>query len=78
MINAPQKAAEQKSGLNCPKCQFFIQMAIEDLLYKQAFVCPGCQLELKMMRGQSTESLELLQKVHVAHKNLESVKQFDL
>lgn len=76
MALANQIKQQREPGMPCPRCHFFIKMSIEDLLYKNEFICPGCSLKLTLDRGQSRESLKALQHLHVAIKNLEAVKKF--
>ncbi|MEM6820775.1 MAG: hypothetical protein AAF558_02375 [Verrucomicrobiota bacterium] len=70
----PKGEKPREPGITCPKCKFFIQMAIQDLLTQSVFVCPGCGLKLNLDRGASRGSLQALQQLNVALKNLESVK----
>ena len=78
-MNNPIKTPETRSpGFNCPKCNFFIEMSIQSLLYDENHKCPGCFTIFNMNRSKSTDALELIQKLHVAMKNLDSVKEFKL
>lgn len=76
MLPNQQTQKQKEPGMLCPRCNFFILFTIEDILYKTEFTCPGCSLKLTLNRSQSRESLEALQQLHVAIKNLESVKHF--
>lgn len=64
------------SGMPCPECQFFIQLSLEDLLYKQSFQCPSCLLEITMNRGDSQEALKLLQDVKIAMDEVKTSRHF--
>ncbi len=66
------------SGMPCPECQFFIQISLEDLLYKQSFQCPSCLLEITMNRSNSQEALQLLQDVKIAIDEVKKSRQFSL
>ncbi len=70
-----QSPQERRPGMPCPECKFFIEMPMEDILYKSSFVCPGCGLKLELQRQQSQTSLAALQQLHVAMKNMDSVKK---
>lgn len=69
---------QPKPGMACPQCGFFIDITIEDLLYKGSIICPGCTLELTMNRDSSRESLQALQDLHTAIKNVEALKKQSL
>jgi hypothetical protein len=73
----PPQKRERSPGFNCPKCNFFIEMSIESLLYDSTHTCPGCTTVFSMDRTQSTEALKVIQQLHVAMKNIETVKKFD-
>jgi len=73
----PSQKRERSPGFNCPKCNFFIEMTIESLLYESTQTCPGCTTVFSMDRTQSKEALQLIQRLHVAMKNIETVKKFD-
>ena len=77
MSNTNMTTKEQRPiGFNCPKCNFFIEMSLEGLLYEAAHKCPGCMTEFRMDRQESSTALQLIQKLHVAMQNLDSVKKF--
>ena len=77
-MNIPSaKTPQRLPGFDCPKCKFFIEVSIQSLLYDDTQKCPGCGMVYAMDRSKSTEALKLVQQVHVAMKNLESVKKFD-
>jgi hypothetical protein len=59
----------------CPSCNFFIKMPIAELLASPGFSCSGCGLRLSLDRSSSLKSMELLQDIHVAMKNAETVKK---
>ena len=65
---------QREPGMPCPRCKFFIQMSIKDILYKTEFICPGCSLKLTLNRGESKDTLKALQQLHIALENLEAVK----
>lgn len=77
MLSNAQNGLNVNPGLNCPECNFFIQFSLADLLYKQDFSCPGCGLKLSMNREQSRESMELIQKLYIAHENVNKTKNFE-
>lgn len=64
-------------GFDCPKCKFFIEVSIQSLLYEDTQKCPGCGTVYSMDRGHSSEALRIVQKLHVAMQNLETVKKFN-
>jgi len=66
------------SGMPCPECRFFIQISLEDLLYKQSFKCPSCLLEITMDRSNSQEALKLLQDVKIAMDEVKQASRFNL
>jgi uncharacterized paraquat-inducible protein A len=72
------KKNPKPAGFQCPKCQFFIEVSIQSLLFEAGHQCPRCATLFSMDRGQSTEALQLIQKLHVAMKNLDSVKEFKM
>ena len=74
MTNTTDNKQQHTPGLACPECGFFIHMTIEDVLYKQGIKCASCGLELTMNRNMSQESLQALQQLDAAMKNLETVK----
>lgn len=76
MNTLPEKQ-QRPPGFDCPKCKFFIEISIQSLLYDDTQKCPGCGTSYSMDRHKSTEALQLVQKLHVAMKNLDSVKQFN-
>jgi len=78
MQNTPKKPENRPAGFNCPVCSFFIEVSIQGLLYDPNHRCPRCGTDFSMNRHESSEALELIQKVHVAMKNLDSVKEFKL
>ncbi|MCT7953207.1 phage terminase large subunit family protein [Ancylothrix sp. C2] len=73
----PSQNRQPSPGMPCPECGFFIEMSIESLLYKPAFTCPGCLLEISLDRPSSQQALELLQKVNLAKGNIEKAKNFE-
>ncbi|MCW3127334.1 MAG: hypothetical protein JWO03_2992 [Bacteroidetes bacterium] len=73
----PPKEQQRPPGFDCPKCGFFIEMSIESLLYSSSQVCPGCTTAYSMDREKSNDALKLVQKLHVAMKNIDTVKKFD-
>ena len=76
-MNLPLEKQTRQPGFNCPKCHFFIEVSIQSLLYDDSQKCPGCGTVYSMDRNKSNEALKLVQQVHVAMKNLETVKKFD-
>jgi hypothetical protein len=68
--------AQRPIGFNCPKCNFFIEMSLRSMLYEPAQTCAGCMTEFRMDRDESSAALQLIQKLHVAMQNLDSVKDF--
>jgi transcription elongation factor Elf1 len=75
--NGPNLNSQRPAGFNCPKCNFFIEVSIQSLLFDDTQKCPGCGIVFSMDRKRSTEALQLVQKLHVAMKNLDSVKKFN-
>jgi predicted RNA-binding Zn-ribbon protein involved in translation (DUF1610 family) len=75
-MNAP-KPGEHLPGFECPKCKFFIEITIQSLLFGDNQKCPGCGTAYTMDRTKSRDALQLVQKLHVAIQNLESVKRFE-
>jgi transcription elongation factor Elf1 len=78
MQETPKKPENRLAGFNCPVCSFFIEVSIKGLLYDTNHRCPRCSTDFKMDRNESSEALELIQKVHTAMENLDSVKEFKL
>ncbi len=78
MENPTKNPKSQPAGFNCPVCSFFIEVSIQGLLYDANHRCPRCSTDFSMDRHESSDALELIQKVHVAMKNLDSVKEFNL
>lgn len=66
---------EHKPGLACPECGFFINMSIEDILYRTGIQCASCGLQLTMNRNMSNEALQALQNLDTAIKNVNHLKQ---
>lgn len=73
--NTNETPKQHTPGMACPECGFFISMSIEDVLYKQGIKCASCGLEMMMNRNMSRESLQALQQLDVAMKNLEGLKK---
>jgi hypothetical protein len=73
-----QQPKQPEPGMPCPSCKFFIKMPIAELLASPGFSCPGCGLRLSLDRNSSQKSMELLQDIHVAMRNAESVKKQNL
>lgn len=74
---AAQQPEQRPAGFQCPKCNFFIQVSIESLLYQQGHTCPSCMTVFTMDRQESQDALTLMQKLHTAMKDLDSVKKFE-
>ena len=74
-INSSQ---QRSPGISCPRCNFFIEISLKNLLYQSSFQCPSCLLTLSMDRDQSKPALEIMQKVHKEMENIEKHKHFDL
>ncbi|MFC3651945.1 hypothetical protein ACFONN_10360 [Dyella humi] len=37
-----EKASGKTPGITCPVCQFFVRLAVEDILRKKEIRCPRC------------------------------------
>ncbi|HSG41336.1 MAG TPA: hypothetical protein VLE27_16970 [Thermoanaerobaculia bacterium] len=61
--------------LPCPQCGFRMKLSMEQILFNRDFQCPGCGLRLNLDRDASRQSLELLQDLHVAVRNVEALKK---
>jgi len=70
------KESEQKSGFNCPNCNFFVEVTLKSLLYGASEDCPSCLTKFKMDRQESRQALGLMQKLNTVIDNIESVKDF--
>jgi len=53
---------QRSSGFNCPVCNGFIPVSIQQLQSTDRFVCPSCSLEIRLNKGESKKALEALQK----------------
>lgn len=73
ITNKPSQ--EHKPGLACPECGFFINMSIEDVLYKSGIQCAHCGLKLTMQRNMSKDALQALQNLDAAIKNVDTLKK---
>lgn len=76
MNSKTNKQPERVPGFNCPKCNFFIEVSLQSLLYDHSHKCPSCLTEFSMDRQESKQALELIQKVYTAMQNLETAKNF--
>ena len=74
-MELPQNAAP---GFNCPNCDFTIRLGMYEVLVGSEFRCHGCGLTLTLDREASRKSLQLLQDLHVALQNVESVRKQSL
>lgn len=74
-MNTPAQQ-QRPPGFNCPQCRFFIEVSLESLLYDDSQKCPQCKTVFSMDRSKSKDALQLIQKLHVAMKNMETVKEF--
>ncbi|SRR6266536_3078364 len=55
--------ASPSPGLTCPRCSFRILISISMLLSEKTICCPNCNLELKVDKERSQESLNALRKL---------------
>lgn len=74
MENNP--AAQQRTGLKCPRCGHFIETSIFQLLTSRSLVCTSCLLRLDIDRAKSRPAFEALRKVQAAKDNLERKSHF--
>ncbi|TYQ16319.1 UNVERIFIED_CONTAM: hypothetical protein Cloal_2848 [Acetivibrio alkalicellulosi] len=65
----------QRQGLNCPECDFFIEISIPQLLGCDDFMCAGCGLAITLDRQSSRESMEALSQLNVALDNINILKK---
>ena len=70
-----RQAGDRGGQMPCPECGFKIKIAIEDLLFQGEFTCPGCHLRLQLDRDRSRTSLQALQDLHVAMRNVERLRK---
>ena len=78
MANITTKQKDQKpAGFKCPQCSFFIEMSIQSLLFEDNHKCPGCSTVFTLNRGASRDALQLVQKLHVATKNMDMKDKFN-
>lgn len=75
MSSEKQNTNERQPGMPCPSCNKFILISVDDLLFKPEVKCPFCLLELKLNRALSEESIQALQQLNTAVKNLEAVRE---
>lgn len=63
---------DRKAGIPCPDCGTLIPVTIFDLLSSSGnFVCSCCGRILTLMRQESAQALDELQKVAEAQRNLD-------
>lgn len=75
-MNSPEEHQfGRPTGFPCPECKFIMKVTIEQLLYGKRIECPSCGLVLSVNKEKSKKSLKLLQDLHVAIKNVESMKK---
>lgn len=67
---------QQVSGMNCPVCQKFIPISIEQLLHDGSIFCPHCGLQLSINRTESRHALDALAKVEDAMKKVKETETF--
>ena len=57
------------SGFECPNCNQYVKVTIDNLLHGSSLTCPGCLTKFNMDRQVSDEAIKLMQKLD-SEKNL--------
>ncbi|WP_298061926.1 hypothetical protein [uncultured Rikenella sp.] len=70
---------DRKTGIPCPDCGTLIPVTISDLLGPSGnFTCSNCGRKLSLMRRESAQALNELQKVQAAWRNLDKKSHVNL
>lgn len=78
-MNEQTKYMNDAPGFLCPACQKFrIKLSIEDFLTKRDVTCGNCGTPFQMDKSQCTSFVEKLQDLHIANKNVETLKKQSL
>ncbi|OWV05258.1 hypothetical protein [Fibrobacter sp. UWH1] len=74
-----QKNYNEPTGILCPVCQKIrIKMTLGDFLYGDGFTCPCCKTKFSMDKSQCAGTLEKLQELYSATKEVERLKKQSL
>ena len=75
MTKLKEMEDRKPAGFNCPKCNFFIEISIESLLYDKPIRCPGCSTHFSMDRDEQGGGIEQLQELQRKIDNIDSLKE---
>jgi transcription elongation factor Elf1 len=75
MINQTHQQ-QRPSGFNCPVCNGFIPVSMQQLLMEERLVCPQCSLEIKLNSEKSKKALDALEKAKSAKDGVKSASDF--
>ncbi len=71
----PVVVSNRQPGLDCPRCNFRMTIAIPMLLSAQPVVCPSCLLKLHVDREKSHACLQKLTELQRAFDKVEAAKK---
>lgn len=69
---APSPGPTRRTGIDCPQCRYFIEIAIPDILTRTSIQCKKCGLQLTLHRARSQQSLDALLEIERALEQLDS------
>lgn len=67
---------QRKPGLNCPKCNHFIETTIGELISARYIECRHCKLRLEINQQESKKALDILKDVELAKQRVEEASTF--
>lgn len=70
----PPSTVYKKPGLQCPRCQFLIEISLPMLLSGQPIFCNQCYLRLNIDQGKSKQALDAVHKLNLGLKKAEEHK----
>ncbi|MDO4691688.1 MAG: hypothetical protein Q4A64_02320 [Porphyromonadaceae bacterium] len=67
---------QRRPGLNCPKCNRFIETTIAELISAPYIECKHCRLKLEINKQESKRALEILGDVERAKQRVQEASNF--
>ncbi|MDR2009321.1 MAG: hypothetical protein LBQ22_02425 [Bacteroidales bacterium] len=67
---------QRPSGFECPVCKGFIPVSMNDLIQRNAILCPICSLQLSINQHASQKAIDALEKVHQAQERVDKASVF--
>ena len=67
---------QRTPGLNCPKCNHFIETTITELISASYIECKHCRLRLEINIQESKRALEILGDVERAKQRVQEASTF--